>query len=378
VSTFDAPDRAFMARALALATQGLATTHPNPRVGCVLVRDGQVLAEGWHQRAGGPHAEAAALANLLSQSSGPQTSAAGATVYVTLEPCNHHGRTPPCSEALIKAGVTRVVYAVGDPDPRVNGGGAQRLRDAGVLVQSGLLAAEATELNAGYIKRMRRGVPLVRVKLAMSLDGRTALSDGRSKWITGDAARQDVQQWRARSSAILTGIGTVLADNPMLGVRPSGPGVWQPPRVILDSALRTPTDARVFEGAAEQGVWIFCAGADRQRLAALAARGARVQQAGAAARVDIAQVLKALGNAGVNEVLVEAGATLAGAMVQQQCVDELLLYVAPVVLGDRARGLLQLPEPASLEQARRFEVFETLAVGADQRVRLRVAQSQGL
>jgi diaminohydroxyphosphoribosylaminopyrimidine deaminase / 5-amino-6-(5-phosphoribosylamino)uracil reductase len=374
VSSFDAPDRAFMARALALAAQGLATTQPNPRVGCVLVRDGHVLAEGWHQRAGGPHAEAAALANLQAPSGQPQTSAAGATAYVTLEPCDHHGRTPPCSEALIKAGVARVVYAMDDPDPRVNGGGARRLRAAGVLVQSGLLAAEATELNAGYIKRMRQGVPLVRVKLGMSLDGRTALSDGRSKWITGEAARQDVQQWRARSSAILTGIGTVLTDDPMLSVRPSGPGVRQPLRIILDSELRTPAAARVFDGAAEQGVWIFCTGADRQRIAALAARGARVQQAGAGARVDIAQVLQVLGNAGVNEVLVEAGATLAGAMVQQQCVDELLLYMAPVVLGDRARGLLQLPEPASLAQARRFEVFETLAVGADQRIRLRVAQ----
>jgi diaminohydroxyphosphoribosylaminopyrimidine deaminase/5-amino-6-(5-phosphoribosylamino)uracil reductase len=256
VSPFDAPDRAFMARALALASQGLATTQPNPRVGCVLVRDGQVLAEGWHQRAGGPHAEAAALANLQSPGQ-PQTSAVGATAYVTLEPCDHHGRTPPCSEALIKAGIARVVYAMDDPDPRVNGGGARRLRAAGVQVQSGLLAAEATELNAGYIKRMRHGVPLVRVKLAMSLDGRTALSDGRSKWLTGEAARQDVQQWRARSSAILTGIGTVLTDDPMLSVRPSGPSVRQPPRVILDSQLRTPAAARVFDGAGDQGVWIF-------------------------------------------------------------------------------------------------------------------------
>jgi diaminohydroxyphosphoribosylaminopyrimidine deaminase/5-amino-6-(5-phosphoribosylamino)uracil reductase len=365
VSSFDAQDRAFMARALTLAAHGLATTHPNPRVGCVLARAGQVLAEGWHERAGGPHAEAMALAVLAG-------SAAGATAYVTLEPCNHHGRTPPCSEALIKAGVTRVIYAIGDPNRQVKGGGAQRLREAGVQVQSGLLAAEATELNAGFIKRMRTGSPLVRLKLAMSLDGRTALSDGRSKWITGEAARADVQQWRARSGAILTGIGTVLADDPMLSVRPVGAAVRQPLRVILDSALRTPPAARVFDGTDAQGVLIFTASTDAPRMAALTARGARVERCAGGATVDIAQVLALLGKAGINEVLVEAGATLAGALVEQYCVDELLLYVAPVVLGDRARGLLKLPEPQELAQARRFEVFETVAVGTDQRIRLRV------
>ena len=368
MSDFDALDHAFMGRALALAAQGLATAHPNPRVGCVLVRSGQVLAEGWHERAGGPHAEAAALANLLG-------SAAGATAYVTLEPCNHHGRTPPCSEALIKAGVARVVYAIGDPNPLVKGGGAQRLREAGVQVQSGLLAAEATELNAGFIKRMRTGVPLVRLKLAMSLDGRTALSDGRSQWITGEAARLDVQHWRARSAAILTGIGTVLADDPRLSVRPAGAAVRQPLRVILDSGLKTPPQARVFEGIDPQGVWIFTACTDPQRLTALSARGARVEQAASGSQVDLAQVLTMLGRSGINEVLVEAGATLAGALIEQQCVDELLLYMAPVVLGDRARGLLRLPEPATLEQARRFEVFESVAVGTDQRIRMRVGQT---
>lgn len=369
MNSFDAPDRAFMTRALSLAANGLASAHPNPRVGCVLVRDGQVLGEGWHERAGGPHAEAMALASLQPGA------AAGATAYVTLEPCNHHGRTPPCSEALIGAGLARVVYAIADPNRQVKGGGAQRLREAGVQVQSGLLEAEAAELNAGFIKRMRSGLPWVRLKLAMSLDGRTALSDGRSKWITGEAARRDVQYWRARSAAVLTGIGTVLADDPMLSVRPPGAGVRQPLRVILDSELRTPPAARVFEGAGEQGVWIFTATDDPLRTAALAARGARVERAAGAATVDIARVLAVLGNAGINEVLVEAGATLAGALVQQQCVDELLLYVAPVVLGDRARGLLMLPEPPSLAQARRFEVFETVAVGADQRIRLRVATS---
>jgi diaminohydroxyphosphoribosylaminopyrimidine deaminase / 5-amino-6-(5-phosphoribosylamino)uracil reductase len=363
VTTFDDPDRSHMARALELAAKGLASTHPNPRVGCVFVRDGEVVAEGWHERAGGPHAEAVALA-------GATGSVAGATAYVTLEPCNHHGRTPPCSEALIKAGVVRVVYAVGDPNPLVNGRGARRLREAGVQVQSGLLQAEATDLNAGFIKRMQHGVPLVRLKLAMSLDGRTALSDGRSQWITGEAARADVQYWRARSSAVLTGIGTVLADDPRLSVRPGGAGARQPLRVILDSGLRTPPGARVFEGAAAQGVWIFTTSTDPERVAALAARGARIEQA-----TGLAQVLEKLGKAGINELLVEAGATLAGALLQQQCVDELLLYVAPVVLGDRARGLLHLPEPQSLPQARRFAMIESVAIGADLRLRLRVEQA---
>jgi diaminohydroxyphosphoribosylaminopyrimidine deaminase/5-amino-6-(5-phosphoribosylamino)uracil reductase len=303
-------------------------------------------------------------------------SVAGATAYVTLEPCNHHGRTPPCSEALIKAGVVRVVYAVGDPNPLVNGSGARRLREAGVQVQSGLMEAEAIALNAGFIKRMRQGLPWVRLKLAMSLDGRTALSDGRSKWITGEAARLDVQYWRARSSAVLTGVGTVLADDPSLSVRPSGPDVRQPLRVILDSTLKTPPTARVFDGTVGQGVWIFTACTDQSRIAALEARGARVVQAsamaqdGGVAQVDLAQVLAELGKSGINEVLVEAGATLAGALVQQQCVDELLLYVAPVVLGEGARGLFRLPQPQSLSQARRFALLESVSVGTDLRIRL--------
>jgi diaminohydroxyphosphoribosylaminopyrimidine deaminase/5-amino-6-(5-phosphoribosylamino)uracil reductase len=361
VSSFDELDRNHMARALELAAKGLASAHPNPRVGCVLVRDGRVVGEGWHERAGGPHAEAAALANAAD-------SVAGATAYVTLEPCNHHGRTPPCSEALIKAGVVRVVYAVDDPNPLVNGSGARRLREAGVRVEAGLMGAEATDLNAGFIKRMRHGVPLVRLKLAMSLDGRTALSDGRSQWITGEAARRDVQYWRARSSAVLTGIGTVLADDPRLSVRPVGEGVRQPLRVILDSGLRTPPAARVFDGAVPQGgVVIFTTSTEADRIAALQARGARIEQG-----VGLAQVMAKLGKAGINELLVEAGATLAGALIEQRCVDELLLYVAPVVLGDRARGLLQLREPQSLPQARRFAMIESVAIGADQRLRLRV------
>ena len=258
---------------------------------------------------------------------------AGATAYVTLEPCSHHGRTPPCSDALIEAGVARVVYAVSDPNPLVNGRGARRLREAGVNVQSGLLEAEATQLNAGFIKRMRSGVPLVRLKMAMSLDGRTALGDGRSQWITGEAARLDVQHWRARSGAVLTGIGTVLADDPRLSVRPAGPQVRQPLRVILDSSLATPPTARVFADAAP--VWIFTASTDTRRLEALRSRGARIEQVagerapGATSRLDLAQVLGVLGRGAINEVLVEAGATLAGALVQQQYVDELLSTSPP-------------------------------------------------
>lgn len=374
----DALDRHFMARALELAANGLTTAHPNPRVGCVLVREGRIVAEGWHERAGGPHAEAVALDRAAAN---PAASLAGATAYVTLEPCSHHGRTPPCSDALIRAGVARVVYAVGDPNPLVNGRGAQRLREAGVSVQSGVLEAEATQLNAGFIKRMRSGVPLVRLKMAMSLDGRTALSDGRSQWLSGEAARLDVQAWRARSGAILTGIGTVRADDPRLSVRPTGPQVRQPLRVILDSTLATPPTARVFEDTAAQGVWIFTSCTDTRRREALQARGARIEQVaavtvpGTGAQLDLAQVLGVLGQGAINEVLVEAGATLAGALVQQQCVDELLLYIAPIVLGDRARGLLHLPEPPSLAQARRFALIDSAAVGADQRIRLRVTHS---
>lgn len=372
MTDFDGADRHFMARALALAANGLTSAHPNPRVGCVLVRDGLVLAEGWHERAGGPHAEAAALASLKARN--PLVDALGATAYVTLEPCSHHGRTPPCSDALIEAGVRRVVYAVGDPNPLVNGGGARRLREAGVRVQSGLMEREAVDLNAGFIKRMQHGVPFVRLKLAMSLDGRTALRDGRSKWITGEAARADVQLWRARSSAVLTGIGTVLADDPALSVRQAESGVGQPLRVILDTTLKTPPTARLFAGAAARGVWIFTTSTDADRIRALEARGARVDQAGAGSQVDVVQVLAVLGRSGINEVLVEAGATLAGSLVQQHSIDELLLYVAPVVLGDQARGLLKLPEPSSLSDARRFETIESVQIGADQRLRLRVLQ----
>lgn len=371
---FSESDRRAMRRALELAARGLATTHPNPRVGCVLIKDGRTIAEGWHEWAGEPHAEIMAL-----RAAGPQ--AAGATAYVTLEPCCHQGRTPPCVEALIAAHVKRVVFAIHDPDPRVDGGGAQRLRAAGIEVASGLLRSEAAELNAGFIKRAVAGRPWVRVKLAMSLDGRTALENGASRWITGEAAREDVQQWRARSSAVLTGIGTILADDPRLNVRLRTGRPRPPARVILDGALRTPPRARVFETPGE--VWVFAeASADPARRAQLEARGARVElvprasgEEARSARLDLEQMLARLGAAQMNEVHVEAGPTLAGALIREELVDELLLYAAPILLGPQGRPLVELPQIETLAEARRFEIIETAAVGADLRLRLRPRES---
>ena len=363
-------DRTAMQRALELAARGLASTHPNPRVGCVIARSGRIVGEGWHARAGEAHAEVLALAAAGSQ-------AAGATVYVTLEPCNHHGRTPPCVDGLLAARVARVVYAVADPNPRVEGRGAARLEGAGVSVAAGLMAAEATELNAGFLKRMRTARPWVRVKLAMSLDGRTALASGASRWVSGEAARADVQQWRARSAAILTGVGTVLADDPRLDVRladaPEEPP--RPLRVVLDSTLRTPPAARLFTVPGEVLIITALSASDPRwepRCAALAARGARIETLPAPhARVPLPAVLERLGELEVNELQVEAGATLAGELLSQGLCDELLLYVAPKLLGPAARPLLALPEPASLEAALGFAIAEIARVGDDLRLRLR-------
>jgi diaminohydroxyphosphoribosylaminopyrimidine deaminase/5-amino-6-(5-phosphoribosylamino)uracil reductase len=363
--TFPASEREAMQRALELAQRGLLTTNPNPRVGCVLVKDGRIVGEGWHERPGEPHAEVMAL-----RAAG--AAAAGATAYVTLEPCSHHGRTPPCVDALIDARVARVVFAVQDPNPQVNGAGAERLRRAGVDVTSGLLESEAAELNAGFVKRMRSGLPWVRLKLAMSLDGRTALANGASRWISGEAAREDVQYWRARSSAVLTGVGTVLADDPRLDVRLSMvPRPPPPARVVLDTQLRTPPDARLFSLPGK--TWLFTSSEDAVRRSALEARGARVVrlERGADGRMGLRQVLQALGAAEMNEVLVEAGATLAGALVQARLADELLLYIAPMLLGPQGRPLLALSELTDLAGSPRFEIIESRQVGADLRVRLR-------
>jgi diaminohydroxyphosphoribosylaminopyrimidine deaminase / 5-amino-6-(5-phosphoribosylamino)uracil reductase len=368
VSTFSDFDRFAMQRALALAARGLETTDPNPRVGCVIAQRGRIVAEGWHERAGEAHAEVVALRAAAGQ-------AGGAAVYVTLEPCSHEGRTPPCVAALIAARVTRVVYAVDDPNPQVNGRGAAALRAAGITVESGLLADEATELNAGFMKRMRTGRPLLRVKLAMSLDGRTALASGESRWITGEAARHDVQLWRARSSAVLTGVGTVLADDPRLDVRlPDEPGAGarrQPLRVVLDTRLRTPPDSRMFGTGAEVVILTALAGADDRRAAALSASGARVESLPAGAGgVALPAVLDRLGELELNEVLVEAGATLAGELLRQGLADELLLYVGPRLLGPSARALVALPELAELAEAPSFTLAETRQIGEDLRLRL--------
>ena len=364
-----------MARALRLAARGLYTTQPNPRVGCVIAHGGDVVGEGWHERAGEPHAEVFAL-----HAAGER--ARSATAYVTLEPCAHFGRTPPCADALIAAGIGAVIAAAEDPNPRVDGGGFRKLREAGIAVSTGLLREAARELNRGFFARMERQRPWVRVKLAMSLDGRTALANGESKWITGDAARTDVQRWRARSSAILTGGGTVRADNPRLTVRsiPAdrfenqrsgasgavGAAVFQPLRVLLDTRLQTPRDALLLRGDAPT---LLVHGPD-----AIASddRFARVECAAAAldsqGRVDLRALMALLAERGVNELQVEAGPTLCGALFAADLVDELLLYVAPVLLGGMARPLLALPPPVSIAAARRLRLVDQRQIGTDLRL----------
>ena len=365
-------DRDAMARALELAARGLETAHPNPRVGCVIARGEHIVGEGWHARVGEPHAEVHAL-----RAAG---TAAGATAYVTLEPCSHHGRTPPCAEALIAAGIARVVFAVADPNPRVNGEGARVLREHGVQVESGLLAEEAAELNVGFLKRMRTGRPWVRVKLAMSLDGRTALSNGDSHWITGTAAREDVQHWRARSGAVMTGIGTVLVDDPRLDVRlAEPPGAVRPEllRVILDSRLRTPAAARLFSIPGEVLLLSthprgeddeHCA---RRRAALAGLATLEALAADAQAHVSLEAALALLGHREINELWVEAGPRLAGALLAGRLVDELILYVAPRLLGPQGRPLAELPALGQLQDSPWFVIMDSRQLGTDLRLRLR-------
>ncbi len=356
----DATDRQHMIRALELARRGFDTTHPNPRVGCVLVRDGEVVGEGWHRRAGEPHAEAYALAEAGER-------ARGATAYVTLEPCCHHGRTPPCTDGLLAAGVRRVVAAMEDPNPLIAGGGFAQLRAAGVEVECGLLEAEARTLNAGFVMRATRGRPLVRCKLAMSLDGRTALASGESQWITGPEARHDVQRLRARSSAILTGIGTVLADDPALTVRLPDTE-RQPLRIVLDPQLDTPPEARIL--APPGRVLILGAEtAPRERRGALVDAGAEVRLLPASDHaLDLSTVMDELAHRELNEIHTECGATLAGALLHAGLVDELVLYVAPILLGDAARGLFRLPALARMAERVALEIDDIRAVGCDWRI----------
>jgi diaminohydroxyphosphoribosylaminopyrimidine deaminase/5-amino-6-(5-phosphoribosylamino)uracil reductase len=353
-------DYRHMARALTLARRGLYGTDPNPRVGCVLIRDGTIVGEAWHERAGDAHAEVGAL-----EAAGEQ--ARGATAYVTLEPCCHHGRTPPCTDALLHAGITRMVAAMLDPNPQVAGRGLAQLRAAGVRVECGLLEAEAQALNPGFIQRMTRGRPFVRLKLAMSLDGRTALASGESHWLTGEAARRDVQRLRARASAILTGSGTVLADDPALNVRlPDAPR--QPLRVILDTELRTPPTARTLR--LPGSVLIFTAVADAVLQAPLRAAGMEIFVLPRADHrgLNLHAVMVELARRECNELHVECGPTLAGALLQAGLVDELVIYMAPLLLGDKARALFQLPELTRMHDRCELEILEMRAVGKDWRL----------
>ena len=353
MTSFSAFDHAMMRRALALAERGLYSTTPNPRVGCVVARGEAIIGEGWHERAGAPHAEVLALRGV---------DALGATVYVNLEPCNHHGRTPPCVPALVQAKVARVVAAMRDPN-REAAGGAEALAAAGIRFEHGLLEDEARELNIGFVSRVTRGRPWVRMKIAATLDGRTALPDGRSQWITGPEARRDGHRWRARACAILTGIGTVRADNPQLTVREVDTP-RQPLRVIIDSRLETPRDARILRG---------------ERALVFAGKEGALPNAevvalpNAQGKVDLPRMLEVLAQRGVNELHVEAGFRLNGSLVREGCVDEFLLYLNPSLLGDAAQGMLDLAAPAALEERLRLRLLSVERLGDDLRLLARPA-----
>ncbi len=355
-------DHRFMAQAIRLARLGLFTTNPNPRVGCVLVKGGAVVGEGYHRRAGEPHAERNAITAAGER-------ARGATAYVTLEPCCHHGKTPPCSDGLIEAGVSRVVTAMQDPNPLVAGKGMQQLHDAGIEVASGMLESEAMALNPGFIKRQHTGLPYVRCKLAMSLDGRTAMASGESKWITGSAARMDVQRLRARSSAIVTGIETVLADDPSMNVRlDDGIEVRQPLRVVLDSSLRTPPNAKML-GLEGEVLIVCCAGADQERKVALEQAGTEVlRQDGDEKRINLESLLRLLAEREINEVMLETGAVLAGSHMAAGLIDELVVYIAPHLMGAGARGLLDIPGLERMQDRVDLEIMDLRLVGQDLRI----------
>ena len=364
MTAFTATETGFMTRALALAERGLYTTTPNPRVGCVIVRGGEVVGEGFHARAGEAHAEVNALAAAGDR-------AAGATAYVTLEPCNHHGRTPPCVDALIAAKLGRVVAAMADPNPTAEGGAA-RLRAAGIDYASGLLETEARELNIGFVSRMMRKRPWVRLKVAASLDGRTALANGISQWITGPEARRDGHHFRARACAVLTGIGTVRDDDPQLTVRDVTTS-RQPLRVLIDSRLEVPLNARILRGG---NALVAGAVDDPTRMADLEGAGAEVLiLPNPQGKVELDALLAALARRGINEVHVEAGTKLNGSLMREGVVDELLLYFAPKLLGDPARGMFNLPELTALSQAVELSIHDVSRVGADLRVIARVVRT---
>lgn len=372
-NAFSPEDSYYMARALRLAERGLYTTEPNPRVGCVLVKDGQIIGEGWHKKAGELHAERNALAVAGD-------AAEGCTAYVTLEPCSHYGRTPPCSLGLIEAKVSRVVAAMQDPNPLVAGKGIKMLEEAGIQVDVGLMEQQATAINPGFIKRMSTGMPYVRCKLAMSMDGRTAMANGESKWITGPEARADVQRMRARSSVVLTGIGTVLADDPSMNVRAeldTFPGTEsedyrrQPIRAVLDSQLHMPLDAQMLSLPGQ--TWVLTAeNIAKHKVARLEQVGAKVLQVVSDDQnhLNLQQVMKMLATEGCNEIMIEAGATLAGAALQAGLVDELVVYQASHLMGDEARGLVNLPGLKHMSQRIQMKFSDVRMVGDDIRITL--------
>lgn len=358
--SFTATDHAMMARALRLAERGAYTTKPNPMVGSVIAHGEEIVGEGWHERAGEPHAEVHAL-----RAAGER--AKGATAYVTLEPCAHTGRTGPCADALIAAGVSRVIAAMRDPFPQVDGAGFDKLRAAGIEVASGLMEAQARALNRGFLSRVERGRPWLRVKLATSLDGRSALANGESKWISGEASRLDVQHWRARSGAIVTGAGTVLADDPALTVRMGDDTPFVPPlRVVLDPGLATVARGRVREGDAPT---LYLHAPDAKPPRGLLAQHAAVPLRDG--RFDLHAVLALLAERGVNEIQLEAGATLAGAFLGAGLVDEVLLYVAPVLLGERARPMFDGLAIDTMTQKLKMAIVESRYIGQDIRLLLR-------
>jgi diaminohydroxyphosphoribosylaminopyrimidine deaminase/5-amino-6-(5-phosphoribosylamino)uracil reductase len=353
-----------MTLALEWAAMGMNSTAPNPRVGCVIVRDGAVIGAGYTQPAGQAHAEIQALRDAEARGNDVR----GATAYVTLEPCNHHGRTPPCSDALVRAGLGRVVAAMEDPNPLVAGQGLAKLAAAGIEVSSGVMADAAYEMNIGFFSRMRRGLPWVRLKTAASLDGMTALHNGQSQWITGPEARADGHAWRARACAILTGIGTVKADDPQLTVR-AVEASRQPRRVIVDSKLEIALDARVLAGASS---WIVAASANPGKQAALREAGHEViLLPNAAGKVDLPALMRELGRREINELHVEAGSKLNGSLIREGCVDELLVYLAPSLIGE-AQGMFALGPLASLEQRQRLKFHEVKQVGEDLRILARI------
>ena len=354
-----------MARALQLAARGRYTARPNPMVGCVLVNDGDVVGEGWHERAGEPHAEIHALRAAASK-------AAGAVAYVSLEPCAHHGKTPPCATALVDAGVRKVIAAMQDPFEGVAGRGFEALRENGVEADVGLMQSAAEALNAGFISRVGRGRPFVRLKIAASLDGAIAMESGESQWITGPEAREDVQELRARSGAIMTGIGTVLEDDPSLNVRSSSIDLsgGQPLRVVLDSRLRMPGSARMLTLPGET---LVCCTADRD-ASELQNAGASVQEFGAHGEVvNVFEVLAALGEREINDVLVEAGPRLAGYLLEKDLIDELVIYQSPHIMGSNTRGMFTTPAWTALADRRKLEVTDTRRVGNDTRITARIS-----